>query len=142
MSVNYLSIQLQVNQAQPSDYELKIHIYKDLFQNTLTEDDHDDIQYPTCMLYHFLCCSSSSIGADWLDPVELFAAFLKHISHDHRVVLDLLISPETRFLSCFLKLLHHIKDNKQRLIVSAVLDADMICADNDVHKDQRQVVIT
>ena len=94
------------------------------------------------MLYNFFSCFSSSIGADWLDPVELFAAFLTHISHDHRVVLDLLISPETRFLSYFLKLLHHIKDNKQRLIVSAVLDADMICADNDVHKDQRQIVIT
>ena len=89
------------------------------------------------MLYHFLCCSSNYIGADWLDPVELFAAFLTHISHDHRVVLDLLISPETRFLSYFLKLLHHIKENKQRLIVSAVLDADMISAENGDHKDQR-----
>ena len=89
------------------------------------------------LVYISFFCFSCSIGADWLDPVELFAAFLTHVSHDHRVVLDLLISPETRFLSYFLKLLHHIKDNKQSLIVSATLDADMISTDNDDQKDHR-----
>ena len=90
--------------------------------------------------YIIFCCFNSFIEAGWLDPVELFAAFLTHISHDHRV--DLLTSPETRFLSYFLKLLHHIKENKQCLIVSAALDADMISTDNDDQEDQRQVVIT
>jgi len=67
-------------------------------------------------------------AAELLDPVELFFEFLTRISHDHRVVLDLILSPETRFLTHFLALLHHINNKRQSLIMSAaVLDEDMRC---------------
>lgn len=68
----------------------------------------------------------SETEMDWFQPVDLFNVFLKNISHDHTVLVDLLFSPETNFLTYFLTFLRHLISSWHQMALQLALDKDMV----------------
>lgn len=80
----------------------------------------DDSHLVQLLLYSLDCFEYEKkiIEASHLNPYSLFAFLLKGTEYDHTVILDLLMSPETDFLTYFVRILKLIIKDKNKFTLS------------------------
>lgn len=66
-----------------------------------------------------------------MDPIDIFNTFLVNISHDHSVLLDLIISPETSFLTYLERLLQYLGTSWHQIVLQQALDSDLTAKELD-----------
>ncbi|CAD5111716.1 unnamed protein product [Dimorphilus gyrociliatus] len=79
----------------------------------------DDSHLVQLLLYSLDCFEFQKkiIESSQLNPFNLFAFFLNSTEYDHTVILDLLMSPETEFLTYFVRILKLIIKERRNFLV-------------------------